>query len=278
MTMKGIICGTGYAGLLSGGELTATDISTPFGDAEVHLGSGRFEDLAFISRFRAEISDVVEEQHRERLVVPPHRVNYRANLLALFELGVERVVALSAVGGLVESVPPGAIVLVDQLIDFTQGRKETFFDGGEWGTAYTDVTEPYCRELRGNILGLAEAHNVEIQPSGVYVAFRGPRFETAAEIRMFAGFGGTVVGMTSAPEATLARELGIHFSLICTSVNNAAGLDGATIKFSRTEQAGKTQSVRELTIAALRAEAVGDCTCSTATRIDHEPTAWNPHR
>jgi purine nucleoside phosphorylase len=266
LTIKGIIGGTGYGALLSSSEFTPTEINTPFGDALVTLGSGQNGDLAFIPRHGADHS------------FPPHRVNYRANLMALYQLGVERIIALSTVGGLVESIPAGAFVLVDQLVDFTQGRDETFFDGGEWGTAHTDMTEPFCRALSTDILGQAASRGVEVQPSGVYMAFRGPRLETAAEIQVFVQLGGTVVGMTGAPEATLARELGMHYAMLCTSVNLAAGLEGSNIKFSRDKQAAWGETLLGVTIATLRGDFTGNCGCTEGRRILHQPTAWTVER
>ena len=274
MTVGAIIGGSGYSELLSEGELTATDISTPFGEATVLVGSGRLEDLAFVSRHTSGRSADYS--------IPPHRVNYRANLMALHQLGVESIVAFSAVGGLVESVPPGTVVLVDQLIDFTHGRRATFYDGGEWGVAYTDVTEPYCSELRRNILELCESRNIAVQPEGTYVARSGPRSRPRRRSRVYALLGGTVVGMTSAPETTLARELGIHYALICMSTNYAAGLEGSTLEFHREHAVrarGRTdtaQSLAQLAIAALRLDATDSCTCRGATSIRHPPTAWQP--
>jgi len=266
VTRKAIVGGTGYDEPLGGKEFTRQEACTPFGDAVVYLGHGPLDDLVFIPR------------HGTRHSIPPHRINYRANLMALFQLGVERVVALSAVGGLKRSVPPGAIVLVDQLIDWTHGRQETFFDGGEWGVAHTDVTDPYCNDLRTALLTLGELQDIGIQPHGVYMAVSGPRLETAAEIQMYASLGGTVVGMTGAPEAALARELGIHYSLVCTSINYAAGLDGRTVRFDSADQAASLESLLDLAIAALRVQPLGQCSCAESTQILFQPGAWNPHR
>lgn len=266
MTYKAIIGGTGYESALSGAGLVDRTVSTPFGSAELAVGRGDADDIIFVAR------------HGTGHSTPPHRVNYRANLMALSQMGVDRIIGLSAVGGLTEAVLPGAVVLVDQLIDRTSSRADTFFDGGKWGVAHIDVTEPFCSDLRQTMLDLGTEHGVVMQPEGVYVACNGPRLETAAEVRMYASLGGTVVGMTGAPEASLARELGIHFASVCTSINNAAGLDGESVKFDGGRQADQVDALVALSIAALRTPTAGRCGCAIGPRIMHEPTAWTPPR
>lgn len=266
MPYKAIIGGTGYGSVLGDSGLVDQTVATPFGTVRLAVGQGDIDDIVFVARHGGDHS------------IPPHRVNYRANLMALSQMGVERIIGLSAVGGLTREVPPGAIVVVDQLIDWTSGRAETFFDGGEWGVAHIDVTEPFCKDLRSTILSLQSEEGVAMQPEGVYVASKGPRLETAAEVRMHASLGGTVVGMTGAPEASLARELGMHFASVCTSVNNAAGLDGESIKFDDTQQAQQIDDLLSLCIVALRAPAAVECGCGVGPRILHEPTAWTPPR
>ena len=147
--------------------------------------------------------------------------------MALRQLGVSRVVATFAVGGIADDIPPGAAVAIDQVIDLTSGREHTFFDGGAMGLHHTPFTEPVCPALREAIVSRAPAFDLPIRPAGTYVCFNGPRFETAAEIRMSKLLGADVVGMTAMPEAALARELGIHYAGIAVSVNWAAGIKGA---------------------------------------------------
>lgn len=190
-------------------------VETPFGNALVFLGEGDGEDAAFLSRHGVEHD------------LPPHRVNYRANIMALHQLGISRVLATFAVGGIADDIPPGAAVAIDQLIDLTSGREHTFFDGGSMGLHHAPFTEPICSALREAIVGRAPAFDLPIRPTGTYICFNGPRFETAAEIRMSKLFGADVVGMTAMPEAVLARELGIHYAGIAVSVNWAAGIRGA---------------------------------------------------
>ncbi len=266
MPYKAIISGTGYGSGIDKFDFVDEAVETPFGTATVSVGRGEVDDIVFVFRHGADHS------------IPPHRINYRANLMALSQMGVERIIGLSAVGGLTRDVPPGAMVLVDQVIDWTSGRPATFFDGGKWGVAHIDVTEPFCSDLRHTMRNLQKDHGLELQPGGVYVACNGPRLETAAEVRMFASLGGTVVGMTGAPEAFLARELGMHFASVCTSINNAAGLDGDAVKFDGERQAEQLDALLSLSIVSLRSPATVECGCGTGPRILHEPTAWTPPR
>ena len=125
-------------------------------------------------------------------------------------LGVQKIVAVNAVGSLLREVPPGSIVLVDDFLDFTYGREHTFFEGGEAGVRHTDMTDCYAKDWQRQIKAAAERAGVPIVEDGVYVCVQGPRFESRAEIRAFARLGGTISGMTGVPEVTLANELGLQ--------------------------------------------------------------------
>ena len=224
-------------------------IETPFGDALVWTGEGGNEDVVFVSR------------HGVAHDVPPHRVNYRANIMALHQAGIERVVATFAVGGIASDIPPGAAVAIDQVIDLTSGREHTFFDGGEMGLHHAPFTEPICSALREAIVNKAPAFDLPIRPAGTYICFNGPRFETAAEIRMSALLGADVVGMTAMPEAALARELGIHYAGIAVSVNWAAGVRGAlALDFGALD--GMRGKLLPLILDVLRTTDPQDCTCT----------------
>ena len=148
-----VIGGTGVYGM-EGGTFSEKIISTPFGEALTFLGTGDLEHVVFLAR------------HGPEHNIPPHRVNYRANLYALYQLGVERIMATYAVGSLNLSIPPGGMVALDQMIDMTHGRDFTFFDGGEYGLAHTDFTYPYCPALRKNLLSLAPKYDLEMQSTG----------------------------------------------------------------------------------------------------------------
>jgi 5'-methylthioadenosine phosphorylase len=208
----GIIGGSGVERPSAG--FVEQQIETPYGLALVWTGTGAQEDIVFLSRHGVEHD------------VPPHRINYRANLKALQQLDVDRVIATFAVGGIAEDIPPGGLVALSDIIDLSSGREFTFFNGGTEGLKHTPFTEPFSPALRKALVQLAPKHGLSIRPEGVYICFNGPRFETAAEIRMSALLGADVVGMTAMPEAILARELEIHYAGVAISVNWAAGVQG----------------------------------------------------
>ncbi|MFO8061235.1 MAG: S-methyl-5'-thioinosine phosphorylase [Bacillota bacterium] len=155
---------------------------------------------------------------------PPHRINYRANIRALKDLGVTCVFATTAVGSLREDIGPGQMVLLDQFVDFTRTRHYTFFDGGAEGVRHTDMTYPYDESLRQILIDVARERELDLRPRGTYFCTEGPRFETAAEIRLFGRLGGDVVGMTNVPEVILANELGLKYAAVSLVTNYGAGL------------------------------------------------------
>ncbi|MCL5115997.1 MAG: S-methyl-5'-thioadenosine phosphorylase [Firmicutes bacterium] len=188
-------------------------VDTPYGATRVTVGAlDGGQSVVFMNR------------HGLGHSVPPHQVNYRANLWALKSLGVDRVIATAAVGSLNLGMPPGSMVLVDQFLDFTKSRPVTFHDGGEGGVVHTDVTEPYCPASRDRIWQAARDQSLPLVMGGVYVTTEGPRFETPAEIRAFRILGGDLVGMTGVPEVVLARELGLCYTTIALVTNFAAGI------------------------------------------------------
>ena len=169
-------------------------------------------------------------RHGARHTVPPHLVNYRANIYALSKLGVTHILATNAVGSCVPEMKPGDFVVPDQLLDFTWGRGSTFYEGTESAAAefakvkHTDVTSPYEGDVRNALLTTLRKHDEPYHERGTYVCSNGPRFETAAEVSMFKQLGGHLLGMTSAPEAFLARELGIDYATLCLVTNFGAGM------------------------------------------------------
>ncbi|HEX6987904.1 MAG TPA: S-methyl-5'-thioadenosine phosphorylase [Bacillota bacterium] len=193
-------------------DVREEQVETPYGPVDLHLGRFEGHDIAFLAR------------HGRGHAVPPHRVNYRANVYALSVLGVERVIATNAVGSLRERFAPGHFVLADQFLDFTRGRPQTFFEGGEAGVYHIDVTEPYCPQIRRVLYETGRPLGLSVHDGATYVCTEGPRFETPAEIRMFDRLGGDLVGMTSVPEAVLAREAGLCYATVCMVTNYAAGL------------------------------------------------------
>jgi len=159
--------------------------------------------------------------------ISPHRLNYRANVFGFKELGVEQIVSINAVGGINPHIHSGSIVLLDQVVDQTSGREASFFNGPE--VVHVDFTDPYCPEMRSVFHAASKNSGIRINPTGTYICTNGPRLESRAEIRMFAGMGADVVGMTGMPEATLVRELEICLASICVVTNLAAGVSGSRL-------------------------------------------------
>ncbi len=253
-----IIGGTGIT-QLSGLDGEQQIIRTRFGEAHLFVGRGKDQDLVFLPR------------HGPGHTVPPHRINYRANVQALRELGVERAFAIFAVGSLQMDLPPHSLVALDQILDFSHGRETTIYDGNDTGVGHTNMTEPFCSGLRQALLQNASAFGLTIRPRGMYICINGPRFETAAEVRWFAQQGGDVVGMTCMPEAALARELGIHYAAVAHSINWAAGLKGdiELVDTSKDVQ----RALLELGVKALRTPTLDKCRCENATLFVHPPSA-----
>lgn len=160
---------------------------------------------------------------------PPHKINYRANLWALRELGAENILAIAAVGGITKDMSPARLVVPDQVIDYTWGRPGTFFDGDNDKVVHIDFTQPYCEELRQQVIRAATFASVEVVDSGTYGAVQGPRLESVAEISRMEKDGCDIVGMTGMPEAGLAREIDLCYATCAIVANWAAGKGGKTI-------------------------------------------------
>lgn len=236
-----IIGGTGVydPDLLTGVEERI--VPTPYGKALVTVGAYAGRAAAFLTR------------HGPGHGVPPHLINYRANIWALKHLGVRRIMATNAVGSLAPDIAPGELVLCDQFLDFTHGRESTFFTGGDQGVVHVDVTEPYCPELRALFHTAATDLGLPVHGQGTYVCTQGPRFETPAEIQMYATLGAHVVGMTSVPEVVLAREAGICYGSVGIVTNYAAGMVGEPLSHAEVLaiMAHNERRLRSLTEAML---------------------------
>ncbi len=253
-----IIGGTGFYAI-PGAVFHEQIVETPYGRALVFQGEEEFADLFFLAR------------HGVRHSVPPHRINYRANIKALEQLGVKRVLATFAVGSLRMNIPPLALVAVDQFLDFTQNRTHTFYDDEREGFAHTDMTHPLCSGLRAGLVRQAEARALSILASGTYVCTNGPRLETAAEIRMFAQLGGDVVGMTGVPEIPLARELGLHYAALAYVINYGAGVQAERVAFINDGLNALKDQVIKLFIDTLALEEIPPCDCETSRFTMHAP-------
>jgi 5'-methylthioadenosine phosphorylase len=212
MPKLGIIGGTGvYNPELLDEPQEIVEV-TPYGDVTAVIGTYQDEEMVFIARHGAGHS------------ISPHLINYRANIMALKQLGVDTIIATAAVGSLFFDFKPGEYVLADQFLDFTKARKDSYFEGGKQGVIHCDMTIPYCPEVRAAIKRAGDDKGLTVYNGGTYVCTEGPRFETAAEIEMFKRLGGHVIGMTSVPEVCLARELGICYGNISIVTNHAAGI------------------------------------------------------
>lgn len=246
-----IIGGTGVYDpeLLEG--VTEETVATDYGAATVACGTYRGKEVAFLSRHGAGHS------------VPPHLVNYRANIMALKKIGVRSILATAAVGSLNPRMKPGDFVFVDQFLDFTKGRQQTFFDGGPEGVVHVDLTEPYCPELREILVRAAQMLHLPAHGGGTYVCTEGPRFETPAEIKMLRHLGGDLVGMTGVPEVVLAREAEICYAAVAMVTNFAAGIAGYRLSHQEVVEMMKVQgeNIRRLLMQAV--EWIGtDRTCA----------------
>ncbi len=210
----GIIGGTGSAGLLPPGTAVASPPG-PWGatSAPVQQNHINGHEVLFLARHGAPGAPAI----------PPHKVNYRANLWALRELGVEHVLGINAVGGITPEATPGRLVVPDQLIDYTWGREHTFTGDSRFPLQHVEFTAPFSAPLRSLLLAAAGRCGLDALATGTYGATQGPRLETAAEIDRLERDGCHVVGMTAMPEAALARELALPYAICCMVVNQAAG-------------------------------------------------------
>lgn len=211
--MLGIIGGTGLT-QLSNLEITHRQVvRTPFGDPSGALTFGKLNrrEVVFLAR------------HGYGHTIAPHEVNYRANIWALHSEGAGPIVSVASVGGIRADLLPGVLAIPHQVLDYTWGRKHTFFEGPDQPVTHVDFTHPYCDELRARLLKAAAAAGQAIVNNGVYAATQGPRLESAAEIDRLERDGADMVGMTGMPEAVLAREVGLRYAAVAVVVNHAAG-------------------------------------------------------
>ena len=208
-----VIGGTGVYALGELADVETHQPVTPYGapSGPVRVGSYAGRRVAFLAR------------HGEGHSIPPHRVNYRANLAALKDLGATRVLALNTVGGITERFGPRVLACPDQLIDYTWGRVSTICDEPGTEVLHVDFGDPYTPVLRARILAAARAAAVEVVDGGCYGATQGPRLETKAEIARMRRDGCDLVGMTGMPEAGLAREMGLEYACLAIVANWAAG-------------------------------------------------------
>ena len=208
-----VIGGTGLTSL-AGVELTETrEVNTPYGSPSSALSFGYFGDKEIIFLPR----------HGNPHTIPPHKINYRANIHALKENDVKNIIAINTVGGIASEMYPERIVIPEQIIDYTTGRNHTFFEDKLNEVTHIDFTNPYSAALREQLTNNPVILDLNVFVGGVYAATQGPRLETAAEIDKLERDGCDIVGMTGMPEAALARELNINYACLALVVNWAAG-------------------------------------------------------
>ena len=203
--MIGIIGGSGVYEIAKRADSSTTKtINTDYGDVEVTILDIASKKVAFIPR------------HSKSHSIPPHKINYQANIDSLKKIGVSKIIATNSVGSMNENMQPGSFVIPDDFLDFTQNRTKTFYEDK---VVHVDVTQPYCPHLRDVL-----ASSGDVILGATYVCSEGPRFETPAEIKMFKMLGGDLVGMTGLPEVTLAREREMCYNSICIVSNYASGI------------------------------------------------------
>ena len=244
MSKVAIIGGSGLDALPGLTDFREHRLTTAYGKTSAPILEGTLADreVYFLAR------------HGRDHAIPPHQINYRANIAALTMLEIKDVLAITAVGGIVRTTPPRRIVVPDQIIDYTYGREHTFSDGLDLTVQHVDFTYPFSNTLRQDLITAAGKNNIPIETHGTYGATQGPRLETAAEIVRMAADGCTIVGMTGMPEASLAREVGLNYANCSLVVNWAAGIAKGPIELDEISQHLITgmEDVLDLTAAWLQ--------------------------
>jgi len=225
MTAYAIIGGSGFGQIKELHITRKKRVQTPFGKPSAPLIFGEFggKEIIFLPR------------HGEGHTIPPHQINYRANIWALKDAGAKKIVGMGAVGGIRQDMAPGCLAIPDQIIDYTWGRQHTFFEQQQGKVVHVDFTDPYCEKLRADLIEAGQSAGVELIPDGTYGATQGPRLESAAEINRMERDGSDLVGMTGMPEAALARELELSYASCAVVANWAAGRSDGPITWEEIE-------------------------------------------
>lgn len=213
MSDLAIIGGTGLTSLENLHITKREVVQTPYGEPSAPLTFGELagKEVVFLPR------------HGHGHTIPPHKINYRANIWALHQAGAKKIIAVAAVGGIQDDMYATRLVVPDQIIDYTAARVTTFFEEGLSHVTHIDFSYPYCPELRKMLIDTCAKLNIDVAKSGVYAATQGPRLETAAEINRLERDGCHIVGMTGMPEAALAKELDLCYATLAVVANRAAG-------------------------------------------------------
>ncbi len=225
MAKLAIMGGSGFGQIK---ELNITQqkaVQTPYGEPSAPLVFGEFggQEIIFLAR------------HGEGHTIPPHQINYRANIWALKAAGIENIIGMGAVGGIRQDMVPGCLAIPDQIIDYTWGRAHTFFEQQQSKVVHVDFTDPYCEKLRASLIEAGQLAGIELIPNGTYGATQGPRLETTMEINRMERDGSDLVGMTGMPEAALARELELSYASCAVVANWGAGRGDGPITWEEIE-------------------------------------------
>ena len=226
MSKLAIIGGTGFTRLNDLTIIKHDKLTTPYGSPSADFITGELnqKEVIFLSR------------HGNPHTIAPHKINFRANIWGLKQLGIEQIVAIAAVGGITEQMVPAHIVIPDQIIDYSYGRNHTFFGDENSPVKHIDFTYPYSQKLRSALILAAAKATINASPIATYGCTQGPRLETTAEIKRMERDGCDVVGMTGMPEAALAKELGMDYAALCVIANWAAGKTDGEITMVEIEQ------------------------------------------
>ncbi|MEG0797552.1 MAG: S-methyl-5'-thioadenosine phosphorylase [Acidaminococcaceae bacterium] len=252
-----IIGGTGIYNPETLKAFTTQIITTPYGDTSCSVGEIANNQVCFITR------------HGLGHKTAPHKVNYRANIWALKSIGVEEIFATTAVGSLNPAMQAGHFVVCDQVLDFTKSRISTFYDTPERGVVHVDFTKPYCPRLREKVINCLQTTDIPFHQTGTYVTTEGPRFESAAEIKMFHLLGGDVVGMTNMPESILAREAEMCYTNVSIVTNMGAGISPTPLSHVEVV-AAMTESIKKMELLInlfIQNNTNENTTCSCATAL-----------
>ena len=253
MPKLAIIGGSGTYNLLESHE--SLEVHTPYGDPSSSIEIGKISgvEVAFIPR------------HGKKHTIPPHMVNYRANIWALKKYGVERIVGVNAVGSLKEDHPPGEVFIPDQFIDFTRRRPLTFYDGPE--VYHISAADPFCPDINSKIAEICKSEGIEANLGGTYVCIEGPRFSTRSESFMFRNFA-DIIGMTLVPEVNLVDEMAMCYSVLATitdyDVWSTKPVDTKEVLKVAGENEEKVQRILKKIIPAIS----GERKCSCSHRLD----------
>ncbi|MCE5199180.1 MAG: S-methyl-5'-thioinosine phosphorylase [Armatimonadota bacterium] len=256
----GLIGGTGVdemEGFVSGQRET---VYTRFGDAEVIIGEIDQSRVVFVPR------------HGFSHSVPPSKINYRAQIAALKKIGIEQVIGVCAVGSLRKDLLPGTLAILGDFIDLTKGRIDTFFDAPEGPVVHTDFTYPYCPTVSDALYKACRDEGINVFQNTVYIGVEGPRYESPAEIRLYASWGGDVIGMTNLPEAVLAREAGLCYGALGVVTNLACGISPTPltheeVRFIMVATADGLQRVVRKAIHELHGRCDSTCRVNNALKI-----------